>query len=74
MGFRFYFGPANILPYLFQPPEDIKPLLDTLIYHHFFDTDAIAGELEVSQCKWSGYNRPCISYTLYGKEALLFCM
>ncbi|XP_015762006.1 PREDICTED: protein HAPLESS 2-like [Acropora digitifera] len=29
-----------------EPPADLKPLLDTLVYHHFYDTDAVAGELE----------------------------
>ncbi|XP_068682010.1 hapless 2-like isoform X1 [Montipora foliosa] len=29
-----------------EPPDDIKPLLDTIVYHHFNDTDAVAGELE----------------------------
>ena len=42
------------LSFLLQPPEDIKPLIDTVVYHQFYDTDAVAGELEVKE-KILGY-------------------
>ena len=35
------------MSFLLQPPEDIKPLTDTVVYHQFYDTDAVASELEV---------------------------
>ena len=43
----------NLL-FLLQPPEDIKPLIDTVVYHQFYNTDAVASELEVKE-KILGY-------------------